>query len=90
MGAEGAAAALLEADGFIRLLVIGLHHVHPRLVLVHGVDNDLDTGVEEVVFVQVTKAFPTGGATCNPVTFPSVITHKETLQLYGSVVAYPY
>ena len=43
MGAESAATTLLEADGLIRLLLIGLHHVHPRLVLVHGVDNDLHT-----------------------------------------------
>lgn len=33
--AEGAASTLLEVDGFIGLLIIGLDHVYPWLVLVH-------------------------------------------------------
>lgn len=33
--AEGAASTLLEVDGLIGLLIIGLDHVYPRLVLVH-------------------------------------------------------
>lgn len=35
VGAEGAAAPLLEVDGLIRLVFIGLHYVYPWLVLVH-------------------------------------------------------